>query len=229
MLNVIVGVQETFKLSSSVFDKEGNWLQVSSKISELIKNLKINRFSNKLTSIVSILHFDAGHSQLEGLLTKTRNFLHGCDNYHQLATQLTSVSLSGLLNLNKFLSVIIKVFCEIMTNGFCPIKDLDDGPSKTSNDFKSSEEETGLGQGEGSKDVSDQIENEDMLDGAYQDPKDADTSENENNKEEDNGIEMSDNFESNMQDKKEEDEEGDDSDKEENELEDETGEVEGNE
>ena len=50
-----------------------------------------------------------------------------------------------------------------MTNGFCPIKDLDDSTTKTSNEFKSSEEESGLGHGEGSKDVSDQIENEDML------------------------------------------------------------------
>ena len=65
-------------------------------------------------------------------------------------------------------------------------------------------EETGLGQGEGAKDVSDQIENEDMLDGAYQNPEDGQYKEEKENKEEDNGIEMSENFESNLQDKNEE-------------------------
>merc|ERR1719350_1651221 len=105
-----------------------------------------------------------------------------------------------------------------MTNGFCPIKDLDDSTTKTSNDFKSSEEESGLGQGEGSKDVSDQIENEDMLDGAYQNQEDANDPEEQDNKEEDNGIEMSENFESKMQDK-------DNNEDESKELEDEKGEV----
>merc|ERR1711978_419014 len=95
----------------------------------------------------------------------------------------------------------------------------DEDSSKPSNDFKSSEEETGLGQGEGSKDVSDQIDNEDMLDGAYQNQEDANEEEEQDNKEEDNGIEMSENFDSNLQDKKENDpdkndEEDEDQDKE---------------
>ena len=38
------------------------------------------------------------------------------------------------------------------------MKDMDDEGAKSSDEFKSSEEETGLGQGEGAKDVSDQIE-----------------------------------------------------------------------
>merc|ERR550517_2292882 len=130
------------------------------------------------------------------------------------------------MNFNKLLSVIVKLFCEIAVNGFCPVKDLDDQSSKTSNDFKSSEEETGLGQGEGSKDVSDQIDNEDMLDGAYQNQEDANENEEQDNKEEDNGIEMSDNFESNLQDKKQDDSNENDDDEEEdknNELDDEKG------
>ena len=81
---------------------------------------------------------------------------------------------------------------------------MDDEGAKSSDEFKSSEEETGLGQGEGAKDVSDQIENEDMLDGAYQNPEDGQDKEEKENKEEDNGIEMSENFESNLQDKNEE-------------------------
>ena len=52
----------------------------------------------------------------------------------------------------------------------------------------------------GSKNISDQIDNEDILDGAYKNPEEAEQKEEQENKEEDNGIEMSDNFESNLQD-----------------------------
>merc|ERR1712233_126499 len=117
-----------------------------------------------------------------------------------LAKSVQNILVLTLLQFNKFLSVLLKIFNEIAVNGFCPVKEVDEDSSKTSDDFKSSEEETGLGQGEGSKDVSDQIDNEDMLDGAYQNTEDQD------NKEEDNGIEMSDNFESNLQDKKDDNE-----------------------
>merc|ERR1712045_88152 len=148
-------------------------------------------------------------------------------SYTHLVRKVSRLSVMALLNFNKFLSVIIKIFSEIMTNGFCPMKDLDDNNSKTSNEFKSSEEESGLGQGEGSKDVSDQIENEDMLDGAYQNQEDANDKEEKDNKEEDNGIEMSENFESKMQDKENKEDEGDDdkNEDESKELEDEKGEV----
>ena len=75
-------------------------------------------------------------------------------------------------------SVIIKVFSEIAVHGFCPVKELDEEGAKGDEEFKSSEEETGLapaGAGEGTKDVSDQIDNEDMLDGAFQNPEDGRT------------------------------------------------------
>jgi len=116
----------------------------------------------------------------------------------------------------------------IAVHGFCPVKELDEEGAKGDEELKSSEKETGLGQGEGAKDVYDQIDNEDMLDGAYRNPEDGQDKEEKDNKEEDTGIEMSSNFDSNLQDKKEEEEEEDEEDKE-GELEDETGDVEGNE
>ena len=102
----------------------------------------------------------------------------------------------------KLLSVLIKIFATLAVKGFCPIKgfeDLENDDGKEG-EFKSSEEEAGLGDGEGQKDVSDQIENEDMLDGAY-DPNEKREEEKKDHEEEENGIEMSDNFESNLQDK----------------------------
>ena len=166
-----------------------------------------------------------------------------------MAEAVQELSVEALLNFTKLVSVILKVlainiffdqqnqvnfflqvFSEIAVHGFCPVKDMDDeGASKSSDEFKSSEEETGLGQGEGAKDVSDQIENEDMLDGAYQNPEDGQDKEEKDNKEEDNGIEMSENFDSNLQDKNEEEKGDEEEEDKEGELEDESGEVEGNE
>ena len=137
-----------------------------------------------------------------------------------------SVQAAAILALNKLTSAIIKVFSEIAVHGFCPLKELDEEGAKGDEELKSSEKETGLGQGEGAKDVSDQIDNEDMLDGAYQNPEDRQDKEEKDNKEEDTGIEMSGNFDSNLQDKKKEEEDEEDK---EGELEDETGDVEGNE
>merc|ERR1712130_862077 len=148
-----------------------------------------------------------------------------------VAESVQELSVNALLNFTKLLSVILKVFSEIAVHGFCPVKDMEDEGGKSSDEFKSSEEETGLGQGEGSKDVSDQIENEDMLDGAYQNQEDANDEEEKDNKEEDNGIEMSENFESNLQDKedKEKEEDEDNNDDNSNELDDEKGDVDQNE
>ena len=146
----------------------------------------------------------------------------------ELALSVQAAAVLALLSFNKLTSVVIKVFSEIAVHVFCPVKELDEEGAKVDEELKSSEKETGLGQGEGAKDVYDQIDNEDMLDGAYQNPEDGQDKEEKDNKEEDTGIEMSSNFDSNLQDKKEEEEEEDEEDKE-GELEDETGDVEGNE
>merc|ERR1719429_529826 len=194
-----------------------------------MKKNKLQRISNQASCLLQFFDSVTGVFNVEDVFSDSQSYVRVCGSYLHVAQSLANISMLGLLNLNKFLSVIIKVFSEIMTNGFCPIKDLDDGPSMTSNEFKSSEEESGLGQGEGAKDVSDQIENEDMLDGAYQNPEDGQDKEEKDNKEEDNGIEMSENFDSNLQDKNEEEKGDEEEEDKDGELEDESGEVEGNE
>ena len=128
----------------------------------------------------------------------------------RIRKSLQNTALLVITQYVKLLSVLLKVFNEIAVKGFCPVKEFEDDGEKGATEFKSSEEETGLGQGQGKEDVSDKIDNEDMLDG--DDQKDAE------DKEEDNGIEMSDNFESNMQDKKDDKKDGEDEDEEDDET-----------
>ena len=226
VIRTLIGVQESYKRSQELINEESTWLQQIASLLEMSKDLKLSRFNQVIFSMTDALKCLAGEANLEQMFSQCKTVIEVSQSYKHLVRKVSRLSVTVLLSFNKFLSVIIKVFSEIMTNGFCPIKDLDESTAKTSNEFKSSEEETGLGQGEGSKDISDQIENEDMLDGAYQNQEDANDTEDKDNKEEDNGIEMSENFESIMQDKETKEDEGDEDDNNESkELDDEKGEV----
>ena len=229
VIRSLLSVQSLYKKMEEMTSSETTWLKSSNKLMSLMKEMSLIKQKQSLEKLVNILSRSVGAANSSSVFLKVQESSRVAENYLEVVKIVEKVSVLGLMNFNKLLSVIVKLFCEIAVNGFCPVKDLDDESSKTSNDFKSSEEETGLGQGEGSKDVSDQIDNEDMLDGAYQNQEEANENEEQDNKEEDNGIEMSDNFESNLQDKKQDDSNENDDDEEEedksNELDDEKGDV----
>merc|ERR1719234_3101789 len=184
------------------------WTEAMEEMMSMGLSVKAGSLRICLRRVESVLASLAGLSGAPTMLTAAQDAALVVKQLSFVAESVQELSVNALLNFTKLLSVILKVFSEIAVHGFCPVKDMDDeGASKSSEEFKSSEEETGLGQGEGAKDVSDQIENEDMLDGAYQNPEDGQDKEEKENKEEDNGIEMSDNFESNLLDKDEEEKE----------------------
>jgi len=229
VVKCLMGVQESLKKSKEFLTEEISWMESMKTLLEMSSTLKTGQVKFCLEKVVSVLGLVAGLEDSNKMFESTKDVSSIVGKHLDLAQSVQNITVLALLQFNKFLSVMLKIFNDIAVNGFCPPKELDEDGSKTSDEFKTSEEETGLGQGEGSKDVSDQIDNEDMLDGAYQNQEDANETEDQENKEEDNGIEMSDNFDSNMQDKKDEENEDEDKDDKENELEDETGEVEGNE
>ncbi|KAG6451200.1 midasin [Manduca sexta] len=114
----------------------------------------------------------------------------------------------------KMLSVLLKIFSDLASKGFCKPSDLDmeegegeGGPGKLSGG-------TGLGEGEGQKDVSERIENQDQLDDAHR-PGEEKKEEDRDCKEEEKGINMTDDFDSHLQDV--EKKEGDDSEQEDDE------------
>uniref|UniRef100_A0A2A4JDZ7 Midasin n=1 Tax=Heliothis virescens TaxID=7102 RepID=A0A2A4JDZ7_HELVI len=99
----------------------------------------------------------------------------------------------------KMLSVLLKIFSDLASKGFCKPGDLDmeegegeGGPGKLSGGM-------GLGEGEGQKDVSDRIENQDQLDDARR-PGEEKNEENRDCKEEEKGVNMTDDFDSHLQD-----------------------------
>lgn len=99
----------------------------------------------------------------------------------------------------KMLSVLLKIFTDLASKGFCKPSDMDmeegegeGGPGKLSGGM-------GLGDGEGQKDVSDRIENQDQLDDAQR-PGEEKKEENRDCKEEEKGVNMTDDFDSHLQD-----------------------------
>ena len=138
----------------------------------LVQRLADTEVKRCLERTVSVLGLVAGLKGSEEMLSATQDAAVVVRRHLELALSVQAAAVLALLSFNKLTSVIIKVFSEIAVHGFCPVKELDEEGAKGDEEFKSSEEETGLGQGEGAKDVSDQIDNEDMLDGAYQNPED---------------------------------------------------------
>jgi midasin len=127
----------------------------------------------------------------------------------------------------KLLNVLIYVFDEYKSKGLVIPKEFEDeededGESNDNNEgkFETSEDATGLGEGQGVKDVSDQIETEDQLEDAkrkedYEKEKEEKPDEGkEEIKEEEKGIEMSEDFEGEMNDMEEKEEKKEDEKKE---------------
>ncbi|XP_031637557.1 midasin [Contarinia nasturtii] len=102
----------------------------------------------------------------------------------------------------KMFSVMLIIFIELTTKGFCIPPDLmqdDDGQQNENGDGKEGEG-FGLDDGTGEKDVSDKIESEDQLDTAKK-PGDRDENKKDDEDcEETNGIDMSEDFDSKLQD-----------------------------
>lgn len=130
----------------------------------------------------------------------------------------------------KLLSIMLTVFIELGSNGFCIPADLMQDEDGESNEKENKEGEGfGLEDGTGENDVSDKIESEDQLDTAQKpgDYKQTDDKEDADCKEE-KGIDMSEDFDSKLQDveKRGESDESDQSDNDDEEMDKQMGETE---
>ncbi|XP_057664406.1 midasin [Diorhabda carinulata] len=109
----------------------------------------------------------------------------------------------------KMASIILNIFIELASKGFCIPPEFSDELDKEG--ITKPSDGLGLGEGQGERDVSDKIESEDQLDDAQPAGKEKDAEEDKDCKEEEKGIEMSEDFDSKLQDreKKEDDSESD--------------------
>ncbi|XP_007484380.2 midasin isoform X1 [Monodelphis domestica] len=134
--------------------------------------------------------------------------------YSDLVLFHLTVSLATHRSTGKLLSVLTHVFSELGQKGFCLPKELmEESAGEGASEFHDYEG-GGIGEGEGLKDVSDQIENEEQVEDSHQKGQEKEKEDPDSQsdiKGEDNAIEMSEDFDGKMHDgeleKREEDDE----------------------
>lgn len=197
-------------------------LKISREIKNDIETLNLARINAKLEYILNEIKNSCNQTyvkrnfvyKLVGLVPILEQFYHLGEYY--LVQQLGAHKVSS-----KMLSILLTVFIELGSKGFCVPPDLmqdEEGDKKQKDDGKG--EGFGLEDGQGENDVSDRIESEDQLDDAKR-PNDEKKNDNEEEGDckEEKGIEMSDDFDAKMQDVDKKDNKDSDSDKSDNEEE----------
>uniref|UniRef100_A0A3Q1FB83 Midasin AAA ATPase 1 n=1 Tax=Acanthochromis polyacanthus TaxID=80966 RepID=A0A3Q1FB83_9TELE len=121
--------------------------------------------------------------------------------YSDLVRYYVAVSMGAHRSTGKLLSVLASIFTELAQKGFCLPQELmagGDGEGATEfHDYEGG----GIGEGEGNKDVSDKIENEDQVEDTFQEGQEKEEQQDKGNiKSEDNAIEMSEDFDGQMHD-----------------------------
>ncbi|XP_035880357.1 midasin isoform X5 [Phyllostomus discolor] len=123
--------------------------------------------------------------------------------YSDLVLFFLTVSLATHRSTAKLLSVLAQVFTELAQKGFClPKEFMEDSAGEGATEFHDYEG-GGIGEGEGMKDVSDKIENEEQAEDTFQKGQEKDKEDPDSKsdiKGEDNAIEMSEDFDGKMHD-----------------------------
>ncbi|XP_072559009.1 midasin isoform X3 [Paramormyrops kingsleyae] len=125
------------------------------------------------------------------------------DTYSQVTRHYLVVALGAHRSSSKLLCVLAGIFTELAQKGFClPQELMGGGDSEGATEFHDYEG-GGIGEGEGTKDVSDKIENEEQVEDTFQEGQEKEEEEEQAKgdiKEEDNAIEMSEDFDGKMHD-----------------------------
>lgn len=93
------------------------------------------------------------------LLGSTIPLLH---QYLNLSQHLLVILLAAHRATSKLLSVLLSIFTDLASKGFCLPPEIEEGDDDGATEFEDIEG-GGIGEGEGMKDVSDQIESEDQV------------------------------------------------------------------
>ncbi|XP_078398522.1 midasin [Cetorhinus maximus] len=122
--------------------------------------------------------------------------------YSELVLYYLTISMATHRSSGKLLSVLAHLFTDLAVQGFCLPKELmEDAAGEGSTQFHDNES-GGIGEGEGMKDVSDKIENEEQVEDTFckDQKRKEDVEDMADVKEEENAIEMSEDFQGKLHD-----------------------------
>ena len=199
-----------------------------------LNDLRVSLLCNELSGLCKFLphpsyHTDECPIKVEDIGITLRSMQHLVGSVLNAHAVLLSGLLRGYKSTSKLCYICCRLFRNLVCKGLCSPPTREDGDEdkddngngaegQQMNHFEDNCEGTGMGEGEGLKDVSDQIENEEQLLGTKQPPsssKDDDAqAKNKNEKKEkplskeeaDKGVEMMQDFEGDMMDLEQDDE-----------------------
>ncbi|XP_061756335.1 midasin isoform X2 [Nerophis ophidion] len=132
--------------------------------------------------------------------------------YSDLVRYYLAVLVGVHRSTGKLLSVLASIFTELAQKGFCLPQEIAAGDGEGATEFHDYEG-GGIGEGEGTKDVSDKIENEDQVEDTFTEGQEKKEEQDDKKiKAEDNAVEMSEDFDGQMHDGDENGSGGDESD-----------------
>ncbi|XDA78991.1 hypothetical protein R6Z07F_009052 [Ovis aries] len=184
-----------------------------------VSTLRVQRIISAVSELVERLK----SSGEDGTAAKHTFFTQSCrllvrlvpmlSRYSDLVLFFLTMSLATHRSTAKLLSVLAQIFTELAQKGFClPKEFMEDSAGEGATEFHDYEG-GGIGEGEGMKDVSDQIENEEQVEDTFQKGQEKDKEDPDSKsdiKGEDNAIEMSEDFDGKMHDGELEEQEEDD-------------------
>uniref|UniRef100_A0A182LZE9 DNA methyltransferase 1-associated protein 1 n=1 Tax=Anopheles culicifacies TaxID=139723 RepID=A0A182LZE9_9DIPT len=173
-----------------------------------LKTLNISKVVGKISGLLAQLEETREGSndsvQLRTLILKLTRLVPILEQYNLLVEYYLIQQLGAHKICAKMLSVMLTVFIELATKGFCVPKDLLGEEAQEQNGDQDNDgdkgEKFGFEDGEGEKDASHKIESEDQLDDARKPGTEKDKQEEEKDNKEEKGIDMSEDFDSKLQD-----------------------------
>lgn len=169
--------------------------KIHEELNSDLEILNISKITQKLQNLLTVIHTSGNLRTIEKL-TALKPILEQFSllGEYYLVQQFGSHKVS-----TKMLSIMLTVFIELGSKGFCVPPDLqqdEEGEQKQ----EGKGEGFGLEDGTGENDVSDRIESEDQLDDAKKPGDEKDEKEEDGDCKEEKGIDMSEDFDSKMQD-----------------------------
>ncbi|KAL3927916.1 MAG: hypothetical protein SGBAC_012881, partial [Bacillariaceae sp.] len=176
--------------------------------------INLNELNAKLGQTIAMLHeihsvSGTGRKDREVIAQLASDIGFLSDHILSLSQSYLRDSLQFYSANSKLLYVVLRVFRALVSKGYCSDDTAEEEDGDAEGDingmtFEDDQDGTGMGEGEGKKDVSDQLESEDQLAGLKSDKdNDDDNAENQesrqlNEDEADQGMEMENDFEGEM-------------------------------
>ncbi|XP_055612031.1 midasin [Uranotaenia lowii] len=195
--------------------------KIDSDLVHDLKTLNVTKVVEKLGNLFEILENTHDSNSCASLLHRLTRLIPILEQFNLLVEYYLIQQLGAHKICTRMLSVMLTVFIELGTKGFCVPKDIMDDEQEQGGEQQEGNQEGskfGFEDGEGEKDVSNKIESEDQLEDAKKPDQDENKEEEEKDNKEEKGIDMSEDFDSKLQDvDKPEDEESDEEKNDENE------------